>query len=626
MLLKPAFLFLALLITSPVLSQPNTPTVIQELSVSGHDVAWSSNSLLLAVTDENEGIHLYESSSFTSPRQTLLVESPASAVAFNPVSNFLAYGTTDGTIYLIDIAAETQEVLGSHQDAINDIVFSSDGLLLASSSEDNTTRLWNMETGAQRVLSGHTDATWSAAFYETGNLLLTSAADEDLRLWDVNSGNLIATLAGHTDFFDEVRSVVLQPNTSVFVSGSTDDTIRLWDANQNGANVGVSETGSSGVTSLAFHPNGNLLAVGTENDEVQLWDFDSREITNVLPGPRGDITSVAFSPDGQYLAIASDNGAQVWGTFELATGFIAPLTPTATSMAAPAQNTQMPTESINSTTAPASESETQQLNSIVMGSVNTGGSVNVRSCPSTDCAIVGSVGPSDSFAILLVENDWYFVRLSNDQLGYVFAQLVRLPEGANVNNLPTLTPSPSPSPTPLPPTPTPDLSLTATFTALGELVEPKEDGFYLVGSDIQTGRWESTGTGVGCYWERLDVNGDIIDNHFGEAGGAVTVQASDYEIHFEDCGTWQYVENQPRILRDDAFERKGDGFYTVGIEIAPGQWRSTGEGNNCYWERSNRTQDIINNHFGIAGGTIHVSPSDDELYVSGCGDIEYIGS
>jgi len=51
MLLKPAFLFLALLITSPVLSQPNTPTVIQELSVSGHDVAWSSNSLLLAVTD-----------------------------------------------------------------------------------------------------------------------------------------------------------------------------------------------------------------------------------------------------------------------------------------------------------------------------------------------------------------------------------------------------------------------------------------------------------------------------------------------------------------------------------------------------------------------------------------------
>lgn len=70
---------------------------------------------------------------------------------------------------------------------------------------------------------------------------------------------------------------------------------------------------------------------------------------------------------------------------------------------------------------------------------------------------------------------------------------------------------------------------------------PKGDGFYTVGFEIAPGRWESTGTGDGCYWARLTVNQDIIDNHFGIAGGTVTIRPSDYEIRFDGCGTWEFV-------------------------------------------------------------------------------------
>lgn len=64
---------------------------------------------------------------------------------------------------------------------------------------------------------------------------------------------------------------------------------------------------------------------------------------------------------------------------------------------------------------------------------------------------------------------------------------------------------------------------------------------------------------------------------------------------------------------------KGDGFYLVNVEIAPGVWRSTGTGTNCYWATTTRSGDIIDNHYGMAGGTAYVHPSAFQVEFSGCG-------
>jgi hypothetical protein len=52
------------------------------------------------------------------------------------------------------------------------------------------------------------------------------------------------------------------------------------------------------------------------------------------------------------------------------------------------------------------------------------------------------------------------------------------------------------------------------------------------------------------------------------------------------------------------------GIYLVNVDIAPGVWRSQGNGEDCYWQRSDKAGDIIDNHFGFAGGTIYIAPSD----------------
>ncbi len=202
------------------------------------------------------------------------------------------------------------------------------------------------------------------------------------------------------------------------------------------------------------------------------------------------------------------------------------------------------------------------------------------------------------------------------------------------SNTPTITPTPSNTPTPTPsftPTPsptataTPNVAATETVQAYGVLAAPKRDGFHTVGVEILPGKWRSSGTGANCYWARLDANQKILGNHYGRAGGTVNIRPSDFEVEFNGCGSWTYVEGEVPVLQADATDPKGDGFYTVGIEIAPGRWESTGTGSRCYWARLDGNQNILGNHYGNAGGSITIRATDYEVEFNECGTWEYRG-
>lgn len=70
-------------------------------------------------------------------------------------------------------------------------------------------------------------------------------------------------------------------------------------------------------------------------------------------------------------------------------------------------------------------------------------------------------------------------------------------------------------------------------------------GTYRVGTDIEPGTYavESASAFSGCYWERTDASGEIIDNNFINSGfrAEVTIASSDYSFHTERCGTWEKI-------------------------------------------------------------------------------------
>jgi hypothetical protein len=82
---------------------------------------------------------------------------------------------------------------------------------------------------------------------------------------------------------------------------------------------------------------------------------------------------------------------------------------------------------------------------------------------------------------------------------------------------------------------------------------------------------------------------------------------------------------QSASLQADAYEDKEDGIYTVGVEIAPGEWATTGDGTRCYWARLDGMQGFIDNHFGSPINRFTIMPDDAELYVARCGTLIYLG-
>lgn len=93
------------------------------------------------------------------------------------------------------------------------------------------------------------------------------------------------------------------------------------------------------------------------------------------------------------------------------------------------------------------------------------------------------------------------------------------------------------------PTPVASPTITSTPTATPDPLEAdKEAGFYLVGTEIAPGVWRSNGAGDNCYWAVTTKTGDIIDNHFGKAGGTMYVPPNGFQVELKDnCGTWSYM-------------------------------------------------------------------------------------
>jgi hypothetical protein len=113
---------------------------------------------------------------------------------------------------------------------------------------------------------------------------------------------------------------------------------------------------------------------------------------------------------------------------------------------------------------------------------------------------------------------------------------------------PTYTPTPLYTPTitstptnTFTPTKTPNATQTAEALQLAKLREDKGNGFYLVNIDIAPGVWRSTGSRDDCYWEITSSNGDIINNHFGMAGGTAYISPTAFHVQFQDCGTWIFL-------------------------------------------------------------------------------------
>ncbi len=132
--------------------------------------------------------------------------------------------------------------------------------------------------------------------------------------------------------------------------------------------------------------------------------------------------------------------------------------------------------------------------------------------------------------------------------------------------------------------------------------------------------------------ELSDETVDLQNNQFSWAYGVIigTVEYTYIERDRYTPNPNVYEMPKVRIVHQEPIDQmqwpKDDGNYRVNVDIAPGQWYSsysmTDDG--CYWARINSSGDIIANHFGVAGITVYVAPTDTVVQFDGCGTMYYI--
>ena len=206
------------------------------------------------------------------------------------------------------------------------VVYSPDGTRLAVASSVGIW-LFDTDTGDEvALLQGHVDWFWGdsgVSFSPDGRTLATGGRPNEVWLYDVDSGQVTATLEGHKDHYS-VAAVAFSPDGRILASGGWDDTVRLWDVDR-GQEIATLEGHTHPVTTVSFSPDGRILASGGQDGKVRLWDVDSGQETATLEAtpfqdpydpedPWDWVSSVSFSPDGRTLTTAGsvDGTIRLW--------------------------------------------------------------------------------------------------------------------------------------------------------------------------------------------------------------------------------------------------------------------------------------------------------------------------
>jgi WD40 repeat protein len=320
----------------PTATEPITPANADQLVPLGQlgrddigDVQWSPDGSPIALLGTH-GVWLYDDPNLSRPPHLLKVTNGAiRLMRFSPDGRYLVLALEDEVsrdfgIRLWDLRLQkVARVLEGHTGPVTAMDFSADGHWLATGSADLTVRLWDVDTGQQNhVLWSHVDSVMSVDFSPDASLLV-SAGDSRMRLWDVQSGELLDTYNGDTEYERDPRVVnaLFTPDGSTvlfyYLDLTWENVYLRWrsvadaGAYRSNRGPGISPFGSSGFVGtgprydIAFSPDGShMIPYTLYGSFLRMLDVNTGEEAKEwwLLSCVSSSGAVAFSPDGSTLA------------------------------------------------------------------------------------------------------------------------------------------------------------------------------------------------------------------------------------------------------------------------------------------------------------------------------------
>ena len=231
--------------------------------------------------------------------------------------NTLVSGSRDKKLICWNLTPETEScgyakrALTGHNQAVQDVVVSSDGAFALSGSWDKTLRLWDLSSGQSvRTFVGHTSDVFSVAFSSDNRQVVSAGRDRQIKLWNtLGECKHTFTDDAHADWVSCVRFSPAS-KTPMIVSAGWDKLVKVW--NLSNMQLRANLSGHTGViNAVTISPDGSLCASGGKDGSAMLFDInEGKHLYSLEAG--SSIQALTFSPKHYWLCVATYNGIRVY--------------------------------------------------------------------------------------------------------------------------------------------------------------------------------------------------------------------------------------------------------------------------------------------------------------------------
>jgi len=196
----------------------------------------------------------------------------------------------------------------------NTVTYSPDGTTLLTGAQDNLMRLWSADTGdLLQTFTGHTDWIWDIAYSPDGTQAVSASSDGTLILWNLETGEAIRTYEGHTE---GIRGVDFSGDGTQILSGSEDMSMILWDT-ETGELITVFTDGLSSIYDVDLSPSGFTALSGFADGRIVLWSVNTGQALFTydaqVGGHTDEVWTVEYTADESgFLSSSQDSLVMLW--------------------------------------------------------------------------------------------------------------------------------------------------------------------------------------------------------------------------------------------------------------------------------------------------------------------------